>query len=82
MCKKRAAGSVRSPTGVAVWWETLEHWQARQARAQVRQSFCMPGHTTLCDQPRCWLGAGVRQLVVGLEHFESGELECTAEDSR
>jgi hypothetical protein len=28
-------------------------------------------HETLCNQPRCCLGVGVRQLVDGLEHFQS-----------
>jgi hypothetical protein len=48
MCIKRAAGSVKSPTGVTVWREILERLQAWQARAQVRQSFCTPGHTKHC----------------------------------
>jgi hypothetical protein len=29
MCRKRVAGSVKSPKGVTVFLETLEHWQAR-----------------------------------------------------
>jgi hypothetical protein len=48
MCVKRAAGSVKSPTGVTVWWETLERWQDWQARAHVRQSFWTPGHAKRC----------------------------------
>jgi hypothetical protein len=48
MCSKRAAGSVKSPTGVTVWRETSELWQAWLSRAQVRQSFCTPGHTKRC----------------------------------
>jgi hypothetical protein len=48
MRRKRAAGSVKSPTEVTVWRETLERWQAWQTRAQVRHSFCMPGHTKRC----------------------------------
>jgi hypothetical protein len=72
MCKKRAAGSVKSPTGVTVWRETLERWQAWQARAQVRQSFCMSGHTKRCATSLAVaLGPGCEQLVDGLEHFES-----------
>jgi hypothetical protein len=43
MCRKRAAGRVKSLTGVTVRRETVERWQAWQAHAQVRQSFCRPG---------------------------------------
>ena len=38
MCRKRAGGREKLPTGLVVWWETLERWQGRQARAQVWQS--------------------------------------------
>jgi hypothetical protein len=31
--KERAAGSVKSSTGVTVWRETLVRWQAWQTRA-------------------------------------------------
>jgi hypothetical protein len=48
MCIKRAAGSVKYPTGVTVWREILERWQTWQARDQVRQSFYTPGHTKRC----------------------------------
>jgi hypothetical protein len=47
-CVKRAAGSVKSPTGVTVWRETLERWQAWPACAHVRQSFWTPGHAKRC----------------------------------
>jgi hypothetical protein len=47
-CRKRAASSVKSRNGVTAWRETLECWQDWQARAQVRQSFYMPGHTKRC----------------------------------
>jgi hypothetical protein len=73
-------GGVKSPCGVTVWWETLEHWQAWQARAQVRQSFCMPGHMKCC----------AISFTVALVHGATDraqietfgvvmELECTAE---
>jgi hypothetical protein len=48
-CRKRAAGGVKSPNRVTVWRETLERFQDWQGRAQVRQSFCTPGHTKRCE---------------------------------
>jgi hypothetical protein len=47
-CRCAEAGSMKCPTGVTVWWETSERWQAWQACVQVRQSFCMPGHMKRC----------------------------------
>jgi hypothetical protein len=47
-CRKRVGGDVKSPSGVIVWRETLERWQAWQVCTQVRQSFCMPGNTKRC----------------------------------
>jgi hypothetical protein len=47
-CRNRAAGGVKSPRAVTVWRETLERWQYWQALAQLRQSFCTPGHTKRC----------------------------------
>ena len=42
---KRAAGSVNLSSGLTVCWDTLDCRQGWQASAQVRQSFCTPGHT-------------------------------------
>jgi hypothetical protein len=61
----------------------VTHWSsgvARDFRALAGLASPCPGsaiflyawpHGTLCDQPRCYPGAGVRQLVDGLEHFQS-----------
>jgi hypothetical protein len=46
--KETGCWQLKSPTGVTVWRETLERWQAWKTRAQVRQSFCKPGHTKRC----------------------------------
>jgi hypothetical protein len=47
-CRKRAAGSLKSPNVVTAWRETLVRWQDLQGRSQVRQSFCTPGHIKRC----------------------------------
>jgi hypothetical protein len=36
---------VKSPNGITVCQETLERWYDWQVHAQLRQSFCTPGHT-------------------------------------
>jgi hypothetical protein len=47
MCSKRAAGSMKSPSGITVCRESWERWYDWQAHAQLQQSFCTPGHTKL-----------------------------------
>jgi hypothetical protein len=50
MCNKRVAGSVKSPNGVTVCQETLEHWYDWQAHAQLWQSW---SHKMFCDHLCC-----------------------------
>jgi hypothetical protein len=70
LCINRAAGSVKSLTGVTVWRESLERWQAWQARAQERQSFCTPGHTKRRANSLAVVFVPGCDIVDGLEHLE------------
>lgn len=45
ICRKRAAVSVKLPSGLTVFRDTIDCRQGWQASAQVRQSFCMLDHT-------------------------------------
>ena len=44
-CWNREVGREKSPSGLVVCQDTFDRWQYWHARAQVRQSFCTPGHT-------------------------------------
>ena len=45
MCWNRDVGRAKSPSGVVVCLDIFDRWQDWHPRAQVRQSFCTPGHT-------------------------------------
>ena len=44
-CWNRDVGTAKSISGVMVCLDTFDCWHDWHARAQVRQSFCTPGHT-------------------------------------
>jgi len=65
-CWNRDVGTAKSPSGVVVCLDIFDHWHDWHARAQVRQSFCTPGHTN-----RWEMSLAVAQTVEGAEYPSS-----------
>ena len=59
------------PTGVTVWRDTFERFQAWQARAQVRQSFKSWPHEALGDELSRCPNPVVAEGVQGVEYLET-----------